>query len=206
MPANRRLLLVSLPVLALAAACVSETVYPGDLTIGMFDFHAQANWARTDCKADGGDFNRLVDGGFDFSGTFSRDSTDGGVWFTIEGFSRKAAFDAPAQRYTTIHRAAAQLASCGEGCEGAELDETMSVVVLSDSQDRAIGSRCSNMPDAGVPDGSVPGPTANGYDAERACGELRVTFLPGKSAQCKCMVSCTAVYGLEGKRRFNGGQ
>ena len=45
-----------------------------------------------------------------------------------------------------------------------------------------------------------------GYDAERACGELRVTFLPGKSAQCKCTVSCTAVYGLEGKRRFNGGQ
>jgi hypothetical protein len=52
----------------------------------------------------------------------------------------------------------------------------------------------------------VPGPTANGYDAERACGELKVTFLPGKSAQCKCTVSCTAVYGLEGKRRFNGGQ
>jgi hypothetical protein len=202
----RRLLLVSLPVAALVAACVSETVYPGDLTIGTFDFHAQANWTRTDCKADGGDFNRLVDGGFDFSGTFSRDSTDGGVWFTIEGFSRTATFDAPAQRYTTVHRAAAQLASCGEGCEGAQLDETMSVVVLSDSQDRAIGSRCGNMPDAGVPDGSVPGPTANGYDAERACGELKVTFLPGKSAQCKCTVSCTAVYGLEGKRRFNGGQ
>jgi hypothetical protein len=206
MPATRRLLLVSLPVLALVAACVSETVYPGDLTIGLFDFHAQANWARTDCKADGGDFNRLVDGGFDFSGTFSRDSTDGGVWFTIEGFSRRATFDAPTQRYATTHRAAAQLASCGEGCEGAEIDETMSVVVLSDSQDRAIGSRCNNMPDAGLPDGSVPGPTANGYDAERACGELRVTFLPGKSARCKCTVSCTAVYGLEGKRRFNGGQ
>ena len=202
----RRLLLVSLPVAALVAACVSETVYPGDLTIGTFDFHAQANWTRTDCKADGGDFNRLVDGGFDFSGTFSRDSTDGGVWFTIEGFSRTATFDAPTQRYTTVHRAAAQLVSCGEGCEGAQLDETMSVVVLSDSQDRAIGSRCGNMPDAGVPDGSVPGPTANGYDAERACGELKVTFLPGKSAQCKCTVSCTAVYGLEGKRRFNGGQ
>ena len=206
MPASRRLLLVSLPVLALAAACVSETVFPGDLTIGTFDFHAQANWVRTDCKPDGGDFNRLVDGGFDFAGTFSRDSTDGGVWFTIDGFSRKATFDAPGQRYASTHRAAAQLVSCGEGCEGAEIDETMSVVVLSDSQDRAIGSRCNNMPDAGLPDGSVPGPTANGYDAERACGELRVTFLPGKSVRCKCTVSCTAVYGLEGKRRFNGGQ
>ncbi len=201
----RRLLLVSLPVAALVAACVSETVYPGDLTIGTFDFHAQANWTRTDCKADGGDFNRLVDGGFDFSGTFSRDSTDGGVWFTIEGFSRTATFDAPAQRYTTVHRAAAQLASCGEGCEGAQLDETMSVVVLSDSQDRSIGSKCANLQsDGGLPDGSVPGPTVNGYDAERACGELKVVFLPGNK-NCKCMTSCAAVYGVEGKRRFNGG-
>jgi hypothetical protein len=78
------------------------------------------------------------------------------------------------------------------------------VVVLSDSQDESIGSRCGNLPDAGLPDGSVPGPTVNGYDAERACGELKVTFLPGKE-NCKCVTSCTAVYGVEGKRRFNGG-
>jgi hypothetical protein len=208
MPATRRrLLLVSLPVLAVAAACVSETVFPGDLTIGTFDFQAQANWARTDCKPDGGDFNRLVDGGFTFSGTFSRDSLDGGVWFTIDGFSRTAVFDAPTQRYVTTHRAAAQLPSCGEGCKGAEIEESMSVVVLSDSQDRAIGSRCANlMTDGGLPDGSVPGPTLNGYDAERACGELKVVFLPGKSAECKCVTSCTAVYGVEGKRHFNGGK
>lgn len=201
---SRRLLLVALPVVAIAIACASETVYPGDLVIGMFDFHAQANWNRTDCKPDGGDFNRLVDGGFEFSGTFSRDSVDGGGWFTIDGFSRKANFDAPAQRYVTVHRAAAQIPSCGENCKGAEIEETMSVVVLSDSQDRAIGSRCANLPDGGLPDGAVPGPTVNGYDAERACGELKVTFLPGKE-NCKCVTSCTAVYGVEGKRRFNGG-
>jgi hypothetical protein len=204
MPLRRRLLLVALPVAAIAIACASETVYPGDLVIGMFDFHAQADWARTDCKADGGDFTRLVDGGFDFSGTFSRDSVDGGVWFTIDGFSRAASFDAPAQRYVSTHRAPAQIPSCGESCKGAEIEETISVVVLSDSQDESIGSRCGNLPAAGMPDGSVPGPTVNGYDAERACGELKVSFLPGKE-NCKCVTSCTAVYGVEGKRRFNGG-
>jgi hypothetical protein len=204
MPIRRRLLLVSLPVVAIAIACASETVYPGDLVIGMFDFHAQADGPRTDCKADGGDFTRLVDGGFDFSGTFSRDSVDGGVWFTIDGFSRTATFDAPSQRYVSTHRASAQIPSCGESCKGAEIEETISVVVLSDSQDESIGSRCGNLPDAGLPDGSVPGPTVNGYDAERACGELKVTFLPGKE-NCKCVTSCTAVYGVEGKRRFNGG-
>ena len=206
MPISRRLLALALPLLAVAIACVSETVYPGDLVVGTFDFHAQANWSRTDCKADGGDFNGLVDGGFGFSGTFSRDSVDGGVWFTLDGFSRRAIFEPPAQRYITNHRAPAQLVSCGEGCQGAEIEETMAVMVLSDSQDRTIGSKCANLPDGGVPDGSVPGPTVNGYDAERACGELKVIFLPGKSANCKCVTSCTAVYGVEGKRRFNGGK
>ena len=198
----RRLLLFSLPVLAIAIACASEAVYPGDLVIGTFDFHAQTE--HMDCNPDGGDFSRLVDGGFDFSGTFSRDSVDGGVWFTVDGFSRSATFDAPSQRYVSTHRASAQIPSCGENCKGAEIEETISVVVLSDSQDETLGSRCGNLPDAGLPDGSVPGPTVNGYDAERACGELKVTFLPGKE-NCKCVTSCTAVYGVEGKRRFNGG-
>ncbi len=205
MPASRFLPLLLIPVLALIGACVSETVYPGDLTVGTFDFQAQANWSRTDCKPDSGDFNQLVDGGFGYAGTFSRDSVDGGVWFTIDGFSRKGTYEAVAQRYTTNHRAAAQIPSCGEGCEGAQIEETMTVVVLSDSQDRSIGSKCANLPDGGLPDGSVPGPTVNGYDAERACGELKVVFLPGNK-DCKCVTSCAAVYGVEGKRRFNDGK
>jgi hypothetical protein len=204
MPVSRRLLLLFFPVLAIVVACVTETVYPGDLVVGTFDFQAQANWPRTDCKPDGGDFTQLKDGGFTFAGTFSRDSVDGGVWFTIDGFSRRATFEASAQRFVTSHRAPAQLPSCGEGCQGAEIEEMMTVVVLSDSQDQAIGRRCANFPDGGLPDGSVPGPTVNGYDAERACGELKVVFLPGKSANCKCVTPCTAYYGVEGKRRFYG--
>ena len=204
-PSRRRLLLFALPALAFAVACLSESVYPGDLIIGVFDFHAQTVVGRTDCSLDGGDFNRLVDGGFDFAGTFSRDSVDGGAWFTVDGFSRLATYDAPSQRYVTTHRAAAQLASCGENCQGAQIEETMTVVVLSDSQDRAVNSRCANLPDGGLPDGSLPGPTLNGYDAERACGELNVTFIPGTSIGCKCTKSCSAVYGVEGKRRVNGG-
>lgn len=202
MPVYRRLLPVSLAVLAVVLACVASTVYPGDLTIGTFDFQAEADWSRTDCDPDGGDFSRLADGGFAFSGTFSRDSVDGGGWFTLDGYSRQATFDPPTQRYTTYQRSPAQLPSCGETCKGAEMEETMTVVVLSDSQDRAIGSRCVNLPDGGLPDGSVPGPTINGYDAERACGELQVVFHPGTSGTCKCVKSCTAVYEVEGKRRF----
>ena len=182
-------------------------MFPGDLVIGTFDFHSQVDWARSSCDAGSPDFSRLQDGGFDFAGTFSRDSVDGGVWFTIDGFSRQATFDAQTQRYTTYHRTTAQLPSCGEGCEGAEIEETMSVVVLSDSQDRRIGSRCANLVDGGLPVGeglSPPGPTVNGYDAERACGELKVVFLPGKSSVCKCVTSCAAVYDVEGKRRFDG--
>lgn len=204
--ARQLVLLVALPVLALGVACLTEELYPGDLVIGLFNFHAQSDWKRTDCNPDAGDFGRLVDGGFDFTGTFSRNSVDGGAWFTVDGFSRLATYDAPAQRYVTTHRAAAQIPSCGENCQGAAIEETMAVVVLSDSQDRAVGSQCANLPDGGLPDGSVPGPTLNGYDAERTCGELRVTFLPGTSDTCKCKKSCSAVYSVEGKRRVNGGE
>ncbi len=191
----------------LSSACVSEPVYPGDLVVGLFGFHAQADWARTDCNPDGGDFSRLSDGGFDFTGTFSRESRDGGAWLTVNGFSRPALYDAAAQRYVSTQRSGAPVPSCGEACLGAQIEETLSVVVLSDSQSRAMGSRCANLPtDGGLPDGSVPGPTVNGYDAERACGNLRVTFLPGTSGVCNCKTACTAVYGVEGERRFNGGQ
>ena len=108
---------------------------------------------------------RLVDGGFDFSGTFSRDSVDGGVWFTVDGFSRTASFDAPSQRYVSTHRASAQIPSCGESCKGAEIEETIS----SGGAERQPGTRAlaagSGQPaDAGLPDGSVPGPTVNGYE------------------------------------------
>src|SRR6218665_381709 len=206
MSVSQRRFLLSLPVLLVVAACVSETVYPGDVVIGLFNFHAQADWARTNCNPGGGDFSRLSDGGFDFAGTFSRDSVDGGAWFTVDGYSRAATYEAPAQRYVSTEKAPAQVASCGEDCKGSQIEEKLSVVVLSDSQDRAMGSRCANLPDGGLPDGSVPAPTANGYDAQRACGTLSVTFLPGTSENCKCKTSCTAVYGVEGERRFNVGQ
>ncbi|WP_434383662.1 hypothetical protein [Melittangium boletus] len=206
MSVSQRRFLLSLPVLVAIAACVSETTYPGDVVVGLFSFHAQADWARTDCDADGGDFSRLTDGGFDFAGTFSRDSVDGGAWLTVDGYARPATYSVPAQRYVSSEKAPAQVPSCGDNCTGAQIEETLSVVVLSDSQDRSMGSRCVNLPAGGLPDGSVPAPTANGYDAQRACGTLSVTFLPGTSPGCKCKTACTAVYGLEGERRFNGGQ
>jgi hypothetical protein len=203
----RRLLFLSLPALAVAGACVGDTVFPGDLVVGTFDFQAQADWARSTCDAGSPDLKGASDGGFPFSGTFSRDSVKGEAWFTIDGFSRKATYTAEAQRFITQHRARAKLSSCDESCEDSEIEETMSVVVLSDSQDRQLGSRCSNLAtDGGLPAGpevTPPGPTLNGYDAERACGELKVQFHPGQAAGCRCQPACSVMYKVEGKRRFN---
>ena len=206
MAASSRRLPPWVPVLVVTGvwACVSEPGYPGDLVIALFSFHAQQDLGRTSCDLDGGDYSRLSDGGFDFAGTFSRDSVDGGAWFTVEGYSRPATYDARTQRYVSTQTSPAPVPSCGETCQGARMQEVLSVVVLSESQDRAVGGACANLPDGGLPDGSVPAPTANGYDAQRACGSLSVTFLPGTSEGCKCVTPCTAVYGVEGERRFNG--
>jgi hypothetical protein len=206
MPARRLLLLLCVPVfLAVTVACPVETVYPGDVVVGTFNFNARVDWARSTCDAGSPNFRGTADGGFTFAGTFSRDSVDGGAWFTVDGYSRKAAYVAESQTYTSPHRAGAKLPSCDPTCEGSEIEEGMAVMVLSASQSTRIGAKCVNLGDGGVPMGegvTPPGPTVNGYDAERACGELKVSFIPAQTASCKCQPGCAAVYSVEGTRRF----
>lgn len=205
MPRSQRPLL--LPLLALVfAACVSEAVFPGDVVVGLFNFQAQTS-STEGCDLNGPDFGRLTDGGFEFEGTFSRESVDGGAWLTVRGFSRVATYDPVTQRYVSTQRSSAPVPGCGEACQGSQIEEMLSVVVLSDSQSRSIASRCANLPPGtGLPDGSVPGPTVNGYDAEKACGDLRVTFIPGTTGSCTCTAPCSVTYGVEGDRRFNAGE
>jgi hypothetical protein len=195
------------PLFALVfSACVSEAVLPGDVVVGLFRFHAQSP-EPSDGGSTNPDMSRLTDGGFDFEGTFSRESVDGGAWITVDGFSRVATYDTVTQRYVSTQRSSAPVPSCGEACQGAEIEETLSVVVLSDSQSQSIGDQCEKLAsDGGLPDGSVPGPTVNGYDAEKACGDLWVTFIPGTRGTCTCEKPYTARYGVEGERRFNGGK
>lgn len=204
---TRRLLLLAAPALALGAACFSEPSYPGNQVLGTFRFTATLDRQRTNCPVVGADAG--VDGGFalvegsgttfTFDGTFSRDADGGAGWFTLQGFSRDAGYDIAAQTVESKHRASLPVT----GCPGAQLDETLRAVLLSNSQDTAVGRRCSGLGDGGTPpvdpDAGIvpPGANENGYDVERACGTLTDDFLPGSNTAC---TPCAAVYSLEGER------
>ncbi|XXF77128.1 hypothetical protein P2318_29345 [Myxococcaceae bacterium GXIMD 01537] len=203
----RRLALLTLPALALGTACFSEPSYPGDQVLGTFRFTANLDRQRSNCPVVAADAG-VVDGGFalvegsgtsfTFEGTFSRDADGGTGWFTLQGFSRDAGYDIAAQSVVSTHRAALPV----EGCSGAEMEETLNAVLLSNSQNAAVGRRCSGLGDGGIPvdrdAGILPaGPNENGYDVERACGTLTDNFIPGTNVACK---SCAAVFTVEGER------
>ncbi len=204
---TRRLFLLAVPALALVAACFSEPSYPGDQVLGTFRFTATLDRQRTNCPVVGADAG-VLDGGFaliegsgtafTFDGTFSRVADGGTGWFTLQGFSRDAGYDIAAQTVESRHRAALPV----QGCAGAQMDETLRAVLLSNSQNAAVGRRCSGLGDGGIPvdpDAGIlpPGPNENGYDVERACGTLTDEFVPGTNPACK---PCAAVYTVEGER------
>lgn len=197
----RRIALLSLPALAVVAACFTDPVYPGDQLLGTFRFEATVDRQRTTCDLRGPDFTQLNDAGtFAFEGTFSRDTDAAEGFFTVQGFSRDAGYTG--QRVTSFHRANARLPSCGTNCEGTQVEETLDVILLSNSQDNLIGRRCSGLVDGGVPeDGGAqpPGPTPTGYDVQRACGTLTDDFIPG-TQNCTCTTKCRTVYTVEGTR------
>jgi hypothetical protein len=197
----RRLALLSIPAFVVGIACFSDPVFPGDQVLGTFRFDARVDRQRTTCDLKSADFSALGDAGvFRFDGTFSRNAEASTGYLTVQGFSRDAGYEG--QRVTSVHRAAARLASCGSGCNGTTIEESLDVILLSNSQDELIGRRCSGLADGGVPeDGGAqpPGPTPNGYDVQRACGTLTDNYLPG-TGNCTCTQPCRAVYTVEGTR------
>jgi len=197
----KRLALAVLPVVAIAVAmaCYSQPVYPGDQVLGTFRFEARVDAARTTCDASVPDFAQVNDAGvFLFEGTFSRDTDAGTGYFTVQNYSRDAGYEG--QVATSTLRANAPRASCGTGCEDSSIEETLRVTLFSDSQARALNRDCRQF-DGGIPDGSVPGPTENGYDVSLACGSLTDVFLPG-TRNCDCQpTTCTTVYTVQGERR-----
>lgn len=203
---TRRLFLLAAPALALVAACFSEPSYPGNQVLGTFRFTATLDRQRSSCPVVSADAG--MDGGFallegsgtafTFDGTFSREADGGSGWFTLQGFSRDAGYDIAAQTVVSHHRAALPV----QGCAGAQMDETLRAVLLSNSQNTAVGRRCGGLGDGGIPldvDAGIlpPGPNENGYDVERACGTLTDEFVPGTNPACK---PCAAVYTVEGER------
>lgn len=204
---STRRLLLAVPAATLAAACFSEPNYPGDQVLGTFRFTAALDKGRTNCpivSADGGTDGgfALIEGSstsFTFEGTFSRESDGGSGWFTLQGFSRDAGFENGGQTVVSSHKASLPVTGCGS----AEMEETLEAVLLSNSQNNAVGRSCGGLGDGGMPpvdlDAGIipPGPNENGYDVERACGTLTDKFLPGESTGC---TPCTAVYTVEGER------
>ncbi|WP_164015638.1 hypothetical protein [Pyxidicoccus trucidator] len=197
----KRLALSVLPVAAVAAAmaCYSDPVYPGNQVLGTFRFEARLDPARTTCDASVRDFAQLDDAGlFRFEGTFSRDTDAGTGYLTVQGFSRDAGYEG--QGVTSTLRATAPRASCGSGCEDSAIEETLKVTLFSDSQARTLNRDCK-LHDGGIPEGTPPAPTENGYDVSLACGSLTDVFLPG-TRNCNCQPStCTTAYTIQGARR-----
>lgn len=186
------LLLVSLLI-----ACTPEPRFPGNEVMGTFAFNAtRVEGGEGDCT-----FSEIQDA-FAFQGTFSRELDGGPAWFTIKDVSRDAGFDGQIVEATLS--APRQFQDCA--CTTTQLQETITVALISQSQDELLGGRCPESPlDGGVPppegeDGGVrgPGSTPSGFDALRACGQLVSIVIPGEDCAC---AGCTMTYRLEGVRR-----
>ena len=177
-----------------ASACLSQQKFPGSEVVGTFSFDATA--VSSDCH-----YVEEPDGGFSYVGTLSYDP-DGGAFFTIGDVDRDAGFDG--QVFTSWASANRLFTECNCG-QNVQVKERISVAVLSKSQSDAVKGSCPANPlDGGVPapGGGItgPAPTANGYDAQLACGEQEDDIVPLPDAGCSCK-PCTLVYSVSGVRQ-----
>jgi hypothetical protein len=181
-------------------ACLPEPKYPGNEVMGTFDFTATA--LSDDCAG----LSDIPDGGFTFSGTFSRQTDNSQAWFTLGGISREASFDGQVVRSERTAPRRFPECLCGDKVN---MVETLVVALSSKSQDALLGGGC---PDAALdgglpaPNGDLgvfaPGTTPQGFDAVRACGELTDVIAPDPAAApaCQC-ASCTLRYTVRGDRK-----
>jgi hypothetical protein len=198
---------VALAALSLAG-CPQSSQLPGDEQLGSFSFHAEPPDAGVYVTCHLLD---VPDAGFDFTAAFSHQRDGGMTWITIGAISHGANFDG-----TTLsgsYSAMRSFASCG-ACM-TTVTEALTVVLLSQSQDQALGGRC---PDPGTappldPDAGITGPMsgASRYDAVRACGTLvdAVSSDPVPAdgldyTDAGCWTSCNTCvlnYALQGVRQ-----
>ena len=145
---------------------------------------------------------------FDFEATLTRESTSSRAWVTLNGYSREGTFDG--QVVTNEASASRVFVDCGK-CS-TRVVETITVALLSRSQFEAAGNQCppdaldggvaAPNPDAGI---SGPGPTGQGFDTVRLCGELSTLVVSdglgdGGACEAKCS-GCAVRYQLRGDRR-----
>ncbi|MDP1825331.1 MAG: hypothetical protein Q8L48_18890 [Archangium sp.] len=191
---------------------------PGDQPMGSYAMSATGGLQR---HADGGgiDAGRLLDGGFEcplvevtgadfaFDAILTRESTSSRAWITLAGYSREGTFDG--QVLTSQADAGRVFAACAK-CS-TRVVETISVALLSRSQNEALGGVCPpDALDGGVvtdPDAGIvgPGQTTQGYDSVRLCGELTTEvvalgLVDGGECEAQCG-GCVVQYQLRGERR-----
>jgi hypothetical protein len=191
------------PISSLIALACTSTVPPPGENIGDFLFEAQPPAMQACGLSD------VPDGGFEFTVTFSR--TDAGAGFiTINGVTHAGTFDG--RTLSAAYSAPRAFANCM--C-GTLVNETMTVELLSQSQDEALGGVC---PATGVPapvdfDAGITPPmrTSSGFDATRGCGTLVDALssdpvpgpgLDGTDAGCWTSCNtCVLTYTLVGERK-----
>lgn len=208
---------------ALALGCLAFLACPpkpppGDQPMGSYAMSATSGTQR---HADGGgiDAGLLVDGGFEcplvevtgadftFDAILTRESTSSRAWITLAGYSREGTFDG--QVLTSQAEASRVFAACAE-CS-TRVVETISVALLSRSQNEALGGVCpADALDGGVvvdADAGIvgPGQTAQGFDSVRLCGELTTAVVAlglVDGGECDPLCGgCVVHYQLRGDRR-----
>lgn len=209
--------------LALALTCLGcpAKPLPGDTAMGQYAMSATggvigfiSDAGEPDAGLDGGaaevpscQLEEVTAADFDFTAVLTRDSASNSAWVTLNGYTRDGTFDG--QVLTSTAEASRVFVACAK-CS-TRVVETLTVAVLSRSQNSAFGGQCpADALDGGVvadADAGILGPglTSQGYDAVRLCGELTTLVVAdgqvdGGACDPKCG-GCTVHYQLHGDRR-----
>lgn len=199
-------------LLVLVLSGCPVTPPPGDVAMGQYAITATGGAPPL---PDGGlgrppecaELTEVTGADFSFEAVLTRQSTSNRAFVTLNGYSREGTFDG--QVLTSAAEANRVFEACGK-CS-TRVVETISVAVLSISQNGAAGGACPENPlDGGVvvtPDAGVfpPGQTLQGYDAVRVCGELTTEVVAlgladGGACEPQCG-GCIVRYSLRGDRR-----
>lgn len=197
-------------------ACQTDPEFRGE-SMGRFQF--QAGEFQRSCP-----FQEIPsDGGFAFEGQLSREpgatGLDQTAYFTLNGISREGTFNGQVFEGTAIAPRRFELVNCTSEFQ---VEETLRIAVLSESQSRALGDRCpedtlSLLQPGGVPldpDAGIVAPSAPAqqeFDAIRACGVLVEVISPqggcdaidggGQGETPDAGASCLLIYRVEGVRK-----
>jgi hypothetical protein len=193
------LLLASLSIVG-CGDCGGDLKPPGGEVLGTYELTSKGIFAA--CSLPGFPVNYV------FSGTFSRETDGGKVYFSSGTEQFKASFDGQFASYGRTQVVGIGLAD-GGNCNLCEMKqvESATLALLSGSQSKAVGDVCPTTAlDGGVPatdeDAGIAPPgigSDGGFDAVLACGEL-VVQITGEGFCDPACYSCKLQYRVSGPR------